>query len=373
MATQHHEHWYRQASGWLVLMAVLAGMTGTAAAEEGAANPLQMHLAPMLTTDDEWRTPNPDYEPGKRKPKEYAIQMRLQPDGRHALGELMGVYDDGSRVTYWSMIAMYNPVTEKVVTQQVGWDGTLLYGENDVRSGDTEIIDMIEYNVNGTMSFSRHEAKHIGNDTRDSDVYIRDADGGWALQAEWTWRRVPGAEAGSAAGEYSAGALGDIVGHLVTGSGQWRAPNPEYVPGSDLARTYGMNFHWGPRKRYLVGEIVSIAEDGSAATEWSLYVTYNPVTGRAHLYQTGANGVYFRGEFSASEDGRRSQSGLVYLPNGTAKSVRDEVEIVDENTRISHVFERDAKGAWEQVRRWTWVQIPASGTAAKLDDTGAGY
>ncbi len=360
MTKRREPRWSGRVLAQLVSLVVLGGLLGATAVGEVADNPLKAHLAPMLTTDDEWRTPNPDYEPGENRPKEFAIQLRLQPDGKHALGELMGVYEDGRRVTYWSMIAMYNPVTEKIVTQQVGWDGTLAYGENDVRSGDTEIIDMIQYSVDGTMSINRHEATHVGEDVRKSDVFVRDANGDWSLEAQWTWRRVPGAKPGSAAGEYSAGALGDIVGYLVTGSGHWRAPNPEYVPGTDEARSFGMNFRWGQRKRFLVGEIVSIAEDGRSSKDWSLYVTYNPVTGRAHLYQTGANGVYFRGELGTTQSGMHSQTGLVYLPDGNVKSVRDEVEIPNEDTRVSHVFERDDAGGWQKVRQWTWVQVPAS-------------
>ena len=50
-------------------------------------------------------------------------------------------------------------------------------------------------------------------------------------------------------------------------------------------------------------------------------------------------------------------SGLIYLPNGTVKSVRDVNRMVDPNTRVSHVYERDDQGGWKQVREWTWKQL----------------
>ena len=353
----------RQISGYgLVLALLLAGGINPAGADERGGEPFRAHMQSILTVDDEWRTPNPDYEAGKRQPREYALQLRMQPDGRHALGELMGVYDDGARVTYWSLIAMYNPVTQKVVTQQIGWDGTFLYGENDVQTGDSETVDMIEYNVNGTMKIVRHTSRYIGTDVHESDVYERDEDGEWILRAQWTWRRVAGAEPGSAAGEHTAGAIGEHVGYLVSGGGRWRSPNPDYAPGSDEPESFGMNFRWGQRKRYVIGEIVSIAGDGAISKDWSLYVTFNPVTGDTHLYQTGSSGVYFSGELGVSPTGRHSQTGLVYLPNGTVRSVRDEVEIPDENARISHVFERDATGGWTKVREWNWTLATESGT-----------
>ena len=66
---------------------------------------------------------------------------------------------------------------------------------------------MVEYNVNGKMKIVRHESRHTGSDMHESDVYERDTNGQWALKAQWTWRRVPGAAPGSVAGEHTAGAI----------------------------------------------------------------------------------------------------------------------------------------------------------------------
>ena len=147
------------------------------------------------------------------------------------------------------------------------------------------------------------------------------------------------------------------VAHLLSGSGQWRAPNPEYEPGSSHAREYGMNYIWGPHKKFVEAEIVSIYENGNVEKNWSLFITYNPVTDTAYIDQTGSQGVYFRGEMDRTDSGLHTETGLIYLPNGNVKSVRDEGKILNRDTRISRVFERDAHGGWEQVREWTWTQI----------------
>lgn len=342
----------------LLALALLLGIPDLARAGEQDSDPFRAHMQRMLTTDDEWRTANPDYVPGKRQPREFALQLQMQPDGVHALGELMGIYDDDSRVTYWSLIAMFNPVTQKIVTQQIGWDGTLVYGENDVQRGNRETMDAVEYNANGTMKIVRHISRFVGKSTHESDVFERDALGHWSLQSQWVWHRVPGADAGGASGEYAPGAVDEFANYLVSGSGQWRAPNPDHVQGSGNESAYGMNFYWGLRKQFVTGEIVSVAEDGALTKDWSMYVVHNPVTGKANLYQTGSSGVFFQGELRSSAAGRHTQTGLIYLPNGTAKSVRDEVRVVDEDIHVSEVFERDAEGGWIKVREWEWTQVP---------------
>ncbi len=144
------------------------------------------------------------------------------------------------------------------------------------------------------------------------------------------------------------------IGHLLAGSGKWRTPNPEYEPGSSEPVAFAMNYAWGPYKKHAVAEIVSIYDDGRAETNWTLFLTYNPVTDEMYYEQAGGSGVYFRGEAGRTEDGRHVETGLVYLTNGTVRSVRDEVEIIDGRTRVSHVFERDESGEWVQAREWTW-------------------
>ena len=75
------------------------------------------------------------------------------------------------------------------------------------------------------------------------------------------------------------------------------------------------------------------------------------------MEQTGRVGLYFRGELGLGTDGEHDESGLIYLPNGVVKSVRDVNRMVDQNTRVSHVYERDQRGGWKQVREWTWKQL----------------
>ena len=118
-----------------------------------------------------------------------------------------------------------------------------------------------------------------------------------------------------------------------------------------------MNYRWGPNQQFVIAEIVSLFDGGRREKDWSLYITSNPVTGIATLEQTGQVGLYFRGEMSLGPDHEHVESGLIFFPNGTVKSVRDENKMIDQNTRQARVFERDEQGGWEMVRQWTWVQI----------------
>lgn len=321
------------------------------------AGELATHMQRMLTDGDHWRTPNPDYDPTAGGPLAFGLRFGLAPDGSHATGTLSGIFADGREATYWSLLAFYNPVTQKVVTKQVGWNGALLEGAVPVQGGPVQIVDMIHYNPDGSLMTSRHENRFRDDGSHVSLVHEPDQKGGWAQKQSWTWQRhddVDGAADAPAKAAPTPGALAQSAGFLVEGDGRWRAENPDYDPDGDAGRYYGMNFRWGPHGQHIVGEIISIFDDGTTEKHWSLYLTYNPVTHTAILEQTGASGVYFRGEMRVDGDDRRTQTGLVYLPNGNARSVRDEIDIVDDRTYVSRVFERDEAGGWRLARTWTW-------------------
>ncbi|NNF60436.1 MAG: hypothetical protein HKN06_03790 [Gammaproteobacteria bacterium] len=327
-----------------------------------ADNAMRAHMRHLLNDGDQWLADNPQYDPERGGPAAFGLQFRLQPDGSHIVGELGGVFEDGKRATYWTLYALYNPVTEKVVTQQIGWDGTLVYGEVPVQPGKLQIIDMIRYGADGTLSISRHENIYDNSDTHTSIVYSRNG-AGWSQDQVWEWRRHPLEKAPERArvspGSKPPAQLERQVGHLLAGSGRWRAPNPDFSPGSGTEKFYGMNYRWGPHRQHVIGEIVSIYEDGRQTKDWSKYIIFNPVTEKVYMQQTGSRGVYFEGELG-EQDGRKVHAGLIYIPNGTLKSVRDEIEIIDDNTFVSHVFERDASGGWTKKRQWTWTLQPGA-------------
>ena len=91
--------------------------------------------------------------------------------------------------------------------------------------------------------------------------------------------------------------------------------------------------------------------------DWSLYITHNPVLQTTTMEQTGGNGVYFRGELDLPEGNAQVENGLVFLPNGMIRSVRDRHIYIDERTRNAQVFERDAQGNWEIMREWVWRRL----------------
>lgn len=323
------------------------------------ASPLQQHMQRMLTDGDQWRTPNPGYEPEKGGPQAFGLTFELADDGSHVTGDLTGIHADGRESLYWTLLAFYNPVTMKVVVQQIGGNGTLMRGDVDRQPGPLQIVDMVEYAASGEMRISRHENRFETENTHVSDVLEPDGNGGWKQTQTWAWtrHRLPdGPRSVTPTGGELSAALEPHAGYLVAGSGRWRTPNPEYEPGGTAEHFYGMNYRVGPHGQHVVGEIVSIYDDGRETRDWSLYMTWNPVTHRAWMEQTGASGVYFRGELAELDNGRRTQTGVIYAPNGMARSVRDEVEIIDDETFVSHVFERADDGSWQKRREWTWVR-----------------
>ena len=154
----------------------------------GAENPIERHMRRMLTDGDQWRTDNPHYDPEQGGPQQFGLRLELQPDKVHVVGNLTGVFADGREAVYWTLLALYNPVTEKVVTQQVGWDGTLIYGEVPLQKGDRQVVDMVSYGTDGQMSISRHENLFEETESHTSIVYERGPDG-WSQTQEWVWER----------------------------------------------------------------------------------------------------------------------------------------------------------------------------------------
>lgn len=346
----------------LVLLLSVSPTLGAGQEPTAPQHPLLMHMDKTLTGDEsQWRTPNPDHQEGARGPSEFGLRFRMEPDGRHATGELTGIFEDGREVVYWSMLVFYNPVTEKIIAQQIGWDGSLVRGEIPVQPGERQTIDQTMYGASGAMKRARHQMHFVDADTHTADVYEYGRDGEWQLQRQWRWQRHATPDAGRPQGPPSSptGATSKLaphVAHLLSGSGRWRADNPDYESNGDEPRQYGMNYRWGPHRQHVVAEIVSLYDDGRQEKEWSLYITHNPVTGGTALEQTGRVGLYFRGELGTEASGHHVENGLIYLPNGMVKSVRDRNVMLDADTRRAHVYERDASGGWKQVREWTWRQ-----------------
>lgn len=329
---------------------------------QAAETPLMQHMQRILTDGDQWRTPNPGYDPEQGGPESFGLTFELAPDGSHATGQLTGIHADGRQAVYWTLLALYNPVTEKVVIQQIGWNGAYLRGEVPLQPGPVQIVDMIQFGVDGKLSYSRHENHFEAPDRHVSLVLEPDGQGAWHQKQRWEWARYPhpGERQSSRAGTALVTGLAEAVGHLLEGSGRWRAPNPAYEPGGTEEQYYGMNFRVGPHGQHVIGEIVSVFADGRVEQDWTMYITHNPVTGKTWMEQTGRSGVYFRGQLEKPGKGRRVHGGIVYLPNGQANSVRDEIEIINDGQYKSHVFERAADGSWEKAREWTWTRLPQS-------------
>lgn len=359
----------RAVSAWAALV-LLAGVAAAA-----GETPLERHMRRSLTDGDQWTTPNPEHDPEQGGVEAYGLTFELSPDRSHVAGELVGIDAEGKRTLYWTLLAFYNPVTEKVVTQQIGWNGALLAGEVPVQPGPVQVVDMVHYNPDGSLGFSRHENRFESSDRHVSRVLEPKGGGEWAERQSWVWTReplpaapidaAPDGPVSSAANPPPeaaelAPALVPHVGFLLAGSGRWRAPNPAYEAGGAMERFYDMSFRPGAHGQHVIGEIVSVFADGRERRDWTFYITHNPVTGIVSQQQVGGGGVYFEGELGLLENGRHVHAGVIYSPNGQAKSVRDELEILAEDRYESHVFERAADGSWRKAREWVWTRQPVS-------------
>lgn len=165
-----------------------------ALAQDGENARLAAHMAFLLEGSGQWRSPNPDYEEGNEfRPVQYGVNWRWADDGQHLIGEVTGIYESGRVARYHTMYAFLNPVTDRVVTQQVSWDGTFTAGEQVLRTdpmqaGDVVNVDMIEYAADGQAKITRHRGEFIDARTHRMDVYERDETGEWSLVREWVWR-----------------------------------------------------------------------------------------------------------------------------------------------------------------------------------------
>jgi hypothetical protein len=162
-----------------------------------AQSPLEAHIGHRLEGSGEWRTPNPDYnEADPDSPSEYGVNFHWGPGRAHVEGELVGITADGRQAYYWTILIVHNPVTDRVITQQIGSDGAYGVGDSPTRAealrpGEVETVDMMFHGANGQVRYVRHESVFPEPGLEQTNVYERDATGAWVRQRAWTWRRVP--------------------------------------------------------------------------------------------------------------------------------------------------------------------------------------
>ena len=148
-------------------------------------------------------------------------------------------------------------------------------------------------------------------------------------------------------------------GYLLSGSGKWRAPNPDYEPGGQQPKQFGINYRWGPHKKHIIGEIIGVVdEEKGKAVYASVYIMYNPVTEDIDVNLVGWDGAYGPAKERRIDDKNRIVEALLFQPNGVVKANRHTYELIDENTYIIRVLEPNDEGTWTRVREETWRQLP---------------
>lgn len=184
----------------LFVLAALA-FAPAAIAQDDAQNdlrtPIERHFGYRLAGTGEWRTPAPDYDPAEENGvAEYGLSEVLDSTGNSARGEVLGLTADGRRAVYATYTLMFNPVTDTVVIEQVGWDGAYWRGEVPARAepmtpGEEEAVDMLAFQPDGSVKIVRHHETVIDENSYRSVVLERGADGAWEAKQEWIWTRVP--------------------------------------------------------------------------------------------------------------------------------------------------------------------------------------
>ncbi len=328
---------------------------GVLNADESGSGALIQHMQPMLTaTTEQWQTPNPQFDGSASQPSHFGLRLLLSDDKSHVFGELTGLYETGHEAVYWTLYAFYNPVSHKVIAVQIGWEGTLMLGEAAARKSGAEELLMLSYGSDGVVKAINHKNQFVDANTHISRAFEQSDDGQWVEQSVWKWvrRDVAAYQPRQASGD-SKDAIPELA-YFLNGEGQWRAPNPDYEPGKDEDKVYGMNYRVGAEGRHIIMDIVAVDGNNDTKNNYTLVLVKNPVTNEILMLQTGAGGVFFRGRHTPLASRQYQHDGLVYLPNGIVKYVRDIIEIQDQHAYVLKAYERNSEGMFEQIREWKW-------------------
>jgi hypothetical protein len=147
-------------------------------------------------------------------------------------------------------------------------------------------------------------------------------------------------------------------GAMLKGSGEWRAPNPDFADPKTTPKEYAVRFRWGPYRQDVVGELVGFFETEKGMKEarfWNFYSYHNPVTDEILLVQVGWDGAMGSGPMSVAGDGTETVDQIFYAADGKMRIVRHVTTHVGADAHNSDVYERDDKGEWKLERKWTWT------------------
>lgn len=152
------------------------------------------------------------------------------------------------------------------------------------------------------------------------------------------------------------------------GSGDWRTPNPGYVPPSDPGAEdsgfpeFSVRWRWDPERRLMTGALTGVRPDGSRQLFWNLFAFMNPVSKKMVYVQTGVGGALIQGEQPLRSEPLElgepeSLVTTLYLPDGTVKTTRHDKVFNGDGTHSAEVFEQTDDG-WVKARTWLWTLAP---------------
>ncbi|WP_425410926.1 hypothetical protein [Hyphococcus sp.] len=155
-----------------------------------------------------------------------------------------------------------------------------------------------------------------------------------------------------------------LMGDLVRGE-EWLTPNPDYEPGGQQPKDWGVRYRWGPYKQHVTGELfgVFLPSDDSSGGEtrevqyWTLYAFYNPVTKMGSALQVNWTGSFADGDMYLDDTGRLVMDQTFFGVDGSAKEVRH-LFVMDESgeSHSADVYEKNESGEWVKMRDWVWTR-----------------
>lgn len=150
--------------------------------------------------------------------------------------------------------------------------------------------------------------------------------------------------------------------HWLSGSGDWRTPNPEYDPERDNESTavthYSIIWNWDEHKQIMQGELSGITSEGSRIPYWSMFAFYNPAT-KSVIFQQVGNGAFIAGEQAVRQSPLQFEELEVmetmdHYANDTIIRSKHENIFHNNGCHDSRVFEADGNGNWQHRADWVW-------------------
>lgn len=149
-----------------------------------------------------------------------------------------------------------------------------------------------------------------------------------------------------------ASSLADQMAYYLKDGGQWRADNPDHVPGDGQPAAFGYHFEWTIPNHLAVVNITGIFESGEEVLYWKVFTAWHPSKNKPVLYQFGNRGHLSHGEVQ-EEDGHWVHAFSGWYANGQAFQFRDREIRLGPNQFRSETLVKQ-QGTWQVAQSLVW-------------------